>query len=299
MTPRVQSLVLACLFFCCIPNFVGSLAQVEEAAPGLPLASLCDLLSQASRGSRIPARVYGTLVSGFELSILYDEVNPECPLDIQPSTWVEFSPGMVGAEKLDLDGDFDGLRATRVELRGELWGLPALEPDEKRYQSMPIFGAFSIRKGYQRYGHLGGFRTKFMVDEVLAVHSAHMRTDGSKFVKFRREGMDPNRLEVVRAEIPQYPPLARRADLEGDVLVKLRVADGEVVEKIILTGDSLFHETVLENVETWRFPMEDAGELLSTFRFRLVLKHRGAGHMSTVELQLPYSVTVVGAADGW
>jgi len=79
---------------------------------------------------------------------------------------------------------------------------------------------------------------------------------------------------IVPASLPElkYPPLARAARVQGDVVVSFRRSpEGNAVDVTPISGSSLLQGTAVENVKSWRFePGADAEEAVKiTFHFRL------------------------------
>jgi protein TonB len=81
---------------------------------------------------------------------------------------------------------------------------------------------------------------------------------------------------ALATERPKYPARARRAGIEGAVVVAFDVLDdGRIVNAKIVSGPRELHETVLETVATWRFRPARRGasairhRMQHTIRFRL------------------------------
>jgi TonB family protein len=81
---------------------------------------------------------------------------------------------------------------------------------------------------------------------------------------------------LVRALAPEYPEVARRAGIEGQVTLLLRVGeDGSVQDTQLLSGEPVLGRAAAEAVEQWRYsPLRIGGRPVSiltsvTFDFRL------------------------------
>src|SRR3954465_9875314 len=61
-------------------------------------------------------------------------------------------------------------------------------------------------------------------------------------------------LYIASLQMPCYPPLARQANIEGTVKVKVEVGDDGVVTSTEgLTGHVLLLSSALANIKTWKF----------------------------------------------
>jgi TonB family protein len=61
--------------------------------------------------------------------------------------------------------------------------------------------------------------------------------------------------------LPQYPPLARMARIEGKVIFKVEIdSDGNTKDFSLVSGHPMLRESVKQTVSTWRFPKDAAGE---------------------------------------
>lgn len=84
-------------------------------------------------------------------------------------------------------------------------------------------------------------------------------------------------ISVQRYEVPKYPPIARTARVEGDVVLQLKLApNGDVVDAKVLSGPPMLHQASLDAVKKWRFYCRSckygqAFEHQITFGFRIDL----------------------------
>jgi len=103
-------------------------------------------------------------------------------------------------------------------------------------------------------------------------------------------------LPVVRflgGGVPQYPPAARAAGIEGYVIVRYGVnMDGSTSDAVAIESEppGIFDEAALETVHSWRYAVngkESSGVILlqSRIEFRLedTSVHRGVKHDDTHE----------------
>jgi TonB family protein len=61
--------------------------------------------------------------------------------------------------------------------------------------------------------------------------------------------------------LPQYPPLARAAHIEGTVVFKLEVdPDGSTSNFAVVSGHPMFRDSVKQAVSAWKFPKESADQ---------------------------------------
>ena len=89
-------------------------------------------------------------------------------------------------------------------------------------------------------------------------------------------------------EVPEYPPLAKQASIQGEVLVEV-VTDGRVVVSAhALRGQKLLAESAVKNVETWQFVGHEPGKFTLTYQYSL----RTSGGPSSVRFQSPNIIAV-------
>lgn len=276
-------------------TLVASLVFASAAAPDASGAAqedevrLCSALERAVAGVRVPVRLSGVLVLGFEQQVFFDPDEPLCSLDIQPSTWVEL-PAVQEQGKLDALLKQTG-RAS-VTLRGVILGPPLLGPDDVSI-SPPL--SYANRVAGRRFGHLGAFRTEFVVDEVLSAETAPADIV-SRLVTHHPAQVS---LDVLEGALPGYPPLARKAGITGDVVVRIVVREGAVTSIEPIFGDRLLVSETTANIKTWRFATTLDTTLTTTFRYDLSHRLSGDPSGSRLEFQLPYLVRITAAADDW
>ncbi len=251
---------------------------------------LCSALVRANAGQRIPVRLSGVILSGMEQQVFFDPDYPLCPWDVQPSTWVEVSSQAPGRNVLDRI--LEASHSASVTIRGELYGPKPLGPEDLSVN--PIV-AYANRVSGRRYGHLDGFRTKLVVNEVLEAHPAP-REIAARVIRFRTEEKPPL---VVAAEVPKYPEMARRAGISGEVVLKVVVQAGKVISTKLLSGERLLGAEAAANIETWQFRPETSKTLTTTFVYHLEQRPTGSSANARIELQLPLLIRVTAAKEGW
>lgn len=70
---------------------------------------------------------------------------------------------------------------------------------------------------------------------------------------------------ITSLQMPCYPPLARQAQLQGTVRVKLAVAgDGSVASAEALEGNPLLSKAAVASVRTWKFGTAEGQNPLAT-----------------------------------
>src|SRR5262245_1860733 len=75
---------------------------------------------------------------------------------------------------------------------------------------------------------------------------------------------------VVNMAVPYYPPLARTADVKGDVHVRV-VTDGQKVTAAkAKDGQKVLADVAEQNARTWRFASHTATSFMVTYRFKIV-----------------------------
>jgi TonB family protein len=104
-------------------------------------------------------------------------------------------------------------------------------------------------------------------------------------------------MKVIDFEDVRYPPLARSMNIQGVVVVRVRLdKDGKVVEASALSGHEILVQECLANAKKWRFQPNARRAAVIVYNFRLVgLCKSEVGSLST--LQEPNFVTVTGCVD--
>lgn len=272
---------------------VVSTAANSSPSLGKPtehLVTLCAVLQAVLPGERIPVRVAGIYVTGPERQLFYDPKQPTCEDNIQPSTWVEFAPSMSLGE--DLQRLLAQSSRALVVFGGELYGPGVVGPDSL---SLAPNVAFANRVAARRYGHLNAFRTKFAVSEVLSVAAVPATQPWDAVWAEPPQGQG---IEVLGADLPRYPSLARRAGISGTVVADIAVEDGRVVSTRVRSGDRMLATEAVVNIASWRFGPGTKASFTTTFVYRI--ERRGvADQQPVIELHLPDSVKVTAPSYDW
>jgi hypothetical protein len=98
---------------------------------------------------------------------------------------------------------------------------------------------------------------------------------------------------LIGGDIPLYPQLALAARVEGTVEVHATVAGG-VVTKAETKTDNVLAIAAKKNVLTWRFPTEQAGDLVVTFVFELLKQELLSPESPEIQMKLPSWVKITG-----
>ena len=116
--------------------------------------------------------------------------------------------------------------------------------------------------------------------------------------------------QLIRAEVPLYPPIARAAHITGSVEIQLVVEKGAVtdaqVKSVVIAshnGSPLNEEGTkkvgaylsnpsLANVKTWQFQSEDRATFVVTYIFQIEGQETPLPESPKVELDLPLFVKV-------
>jgi hypothetical protein len=129
---------------------IGVSTQICAAESAPAKASLCDLQRSVKEGEQRSVQVAGIYGDGFEMGVLTD---PACP---SQHTWVELDLRST-ANKEMLRSILDSKGHANVVFEGEFFGPARPDPN------LPD----AIRKSdHPGWGHLGAFRTKFVVHVI-------------------------------------------------------------------------------------------------------------------------------------
>lgn len=98
---------------------------------------------------------------------------------------------------------------------------------------------------------------------------------------------------LVHAELPLYPPVARTAHISGTVEIQVTVEKGAVVDAQVKSGTSpLLSNPSLANVKTWQFQPEEHANFLVKYVYRIEGEQTPLPENPKVQLDLPRFVTV-------
>jgi hypothetical protein len=251
---------------------------------------LCSVLEKTVPGKRVSAVITGVYSVGPEHQVFYDPRQLRCNQDIQPATWVEFAP--TAGQNRELLGLLEEHGRALVTFSGDVFGPSAVAADNAE---LPVYVAFANRVFGRRYGHLGAFRTKFLVHSVLKVNPA---PEAAPPPISRPPAPASEDLTVNNAAVPRYPAMARRAGIAGKVTLRVFVSEGAVAAAELVDGDRILAEAAEQNVATWTFDSEVTATFDTEFDFEL-LETFGSDQNWRVEMQPPGYVKVVAPSFGW
>jgi hypothetical protein len=97
---------------------------------------------------------------------------------------------------------------------------------------------------------------------------------------------------VASAQVPLYPSVARLANVEGVVHLKVTTDGHRVISTQVEDGHKLLSAPADENVRTWRFSLHEPTTFTVTYRYKLVENWKGDPYNPTVVLRLPAEVEV-------
>ena len=93
--------------------------------------------------------------------------------------------------------------------------------------------------------------------------------------------------------IPFYPPIARAANMQGIVHIRLTTDGTRVVATHVEDGPKLLADGAEKNVKTWEFGGDYATTFSVTYRFRLTKNSSQGFIRETVILRLPTEIEVL------
>jgi TonB-like protein len=97
---------------------------------------------------------------------------------------------------------------------------------------------------------------------------------------------------VAGASVPLYPPLARAANVQGVVHVKITTDGHSVSAAHAEDGHKLLAVAAEENARTWQFATHEPTTFTVTYHYRLDAKLKGNPNNPTVILRLPTEVEI-------
>ena len=96
---------------------------------------------------------------------------------------------------------------------------------------------------------------------------------------------------VASAQVPLYPPLARTANVEGVVHLKITTDGHGVVAAQLEDGPKLLAAAAEENVRTWQFSLHEPTTFTVTYSYKLLTEWKGDLN-PVVVLRFPTDVEV-------
>ena len=97
---------------------------------------------------------------------------------------------------------------------------------------------------------------------------------------------------VASAQVPLYPAVARLANVDGVVHLKVTTDGHRVISTQVEDGHKLLAAPAEENVRTWQFSIHEPATFTVTYSYRLVENWKGDPYNPTVVLRLPAQVEV-------
>ena len=104
------------------------------------------------------------------------------------------------------------------------------------------------------------------------------------------------RVCAVHIESPNYPDVARQAQIEGVVRVKLSVDESGVGRSATAEGPVLLSEEAKRNALTWTFARGSAREIEIVYYFRLAKPKLAYRPVPDIRFDLPGRVTITSHA---
>jgi hypothetical protein len=98
---------------------------------------------------------------------------------------------------------------------------------------------------------------------------------------------------VSNMAIPFYPPIARAANMQGTVHIRVTTDGTRVVATHVEDGPKLLADGAEKNVKTWEFGGDYATTFSVTYRFRLTKNSSQGFIRETVILRLPTEIEVL------
>jgi len=98
---------------------------------------------------------------------------------------------------------------------------------------------------------------------------------------------------VAGGTVPLYPPLARVANVQGVVHVKITTDGHHVIATQVEDGHKLLATAAEANARTWEFATHEPTSFTVTYYYKLDAKLRGRPNNPTVILRLPTEVEII------
>ena|ERR1700730_7332918 len=97
---------------------------------------------------------------------------------------------------------------------------------------------------------------------------------------------------VAGAAVPLYPPLARAANVQGVIHVKITTDGHRTVNALAEDGPQLLAVSAEENARTWVFAVHEPTTFTVTYQYKLVLGMKGNADNPEVVMRLPTRIEV-------
>lgn len=95
---------------------------------------------------------------------------------------------------------------------------------------------------------------------------------------------------IAGGSVPLYPPLARAANVQGDVHISIGTDGAKVITAQVKDGHRLLSVAAEENVRTWQFSKHDPTSFTVTYRYRI--DPAADPNNPTVKIRFPIEVEV-------
>jgi hypothetical protein len=97
---------------------------------------------------------------------------------------------------------------------------------------------------------------------------------------------------VASAQVPLYPQVARIANVQGVVHIKVTTDGHRVVSAQVEDGNKLLSAPAEENIRTWQFSVHESTTFTVTYTYKLVTDLEAVQNNPRVLLKLPTEVEV-------
>ena len=97
---------------------------------------------------------------------------------------------------------------------------------------------------------------------------------------------------VAGAAVPLYPPLARAANVQGVIHVKITTDGHRTVNAHAEDGPKVLAVAAEENARTWFFAVHEPTTFTVTYRYKLVPEMKGNPDSPEIVMRLPSEVEV-------
>jgi hypothetical protein len=97
---------------------------------------------------------------------------------------------------------------------------------------------------------------------------------------------------VASAQVPLYPHVARIANVEGVVHIRVTTDGHRVISAQVEDGHKLLSASAEENVRTWQFSLHEPTTFTVTYTYKLVTDLEPTQNNPRVLLKLPTEVEV-------
>lgn len=247
---------------------------------------LCRALERLEPRDQIPVVVSGI----YAMDYFYDPEEPECRLNVEPRTCVEFSEG------LHRPPEFDSLHRESLRVFATFSGIlygSAFDPQSKN-PNIPFPGRLAA-VNHRYCANLNP--TKLVVSSILGFDQVPVDEpwQGSS-PSYGKISSQPYPIEM---ELPVYPVVARNLRVEGFVILSVQVTSGEVAEVEVQFGDPELVKQAAANVQTWHFSEDVTTTLTVEYEFRLEKRPASEGVNPSLEMRLPSYVLVTGPSKDW